>query len=116
MPYQNSLCLGVSYDSVVASFTGALKAGWIAGAAASPPETRSSSGFVVESTAVFGVGASGLAEVETAATVRPGAVVVFVSAAGDVAGVPGTSPEIELQQINKSVVKTNDHPSDCRPG
>jgi hypothetical protein len=42
--------------------------------------------------------------------------VVFVSAKEDVAGEPGTLREIELQQINKSVVKTNDHPSDCRPG
>jgi len=70
----------------------------------------------VEGTAVFGVGASGLAGVDTAVTVRPGVVVVFVSAAEDVAGEPGTLREIELQQINKSVVKTNDHPSDCRPG
>lgn len=112
--YQIILCRGVSYDSVVAGFTGVSGAGWIGGAMASPPDPRSKSDFEEEDSAGFGDGASGLAS--SASTSRGVEFGVFASAVGGVEGVRGASTGMALQQNSTSAVNINDHLSHCRPG
>jgi len=80
----------------------------------SPPDPSSSSFFEVELTAVFGVGASGLAGSASPANSEGG--VVFTVTAAGVVGVRRASPENVEQHISTSAVKINDHLSHCRPG
>ena len=98
----------------MAGFTGVFSAGWIAGVTASLPETSSGSAAAAAEIVVFGVGESGLA---ASAIFDPSEVGgTFTSAAGGLAETREESPEIVLQQRNKTAVRTTDHLSDCRPG
>ncbi len=112
--YQTILCRGVSYDSVVAGFTGVSSAGWIAGAMASAPDPSSKSDFEVEDSAGFGDGASGLAG--SASRDRDVEFGAFASAAAGMDGVRGASTGMALQQNSTIAVSINDHLSHCRPG